>query len=496
MTARILAALYSPIQDCDEVYNFWEPTHFLTHGWGLQTWEWSPVYAIRSWSYVGLHATIVKALMLLGAKNEQLFWGLRISLAICEAFVESRLVNVLSRRFNYNTAALYVAISAPATGMFHASVSYLPSSFAMYSTALATAYFLESPVLNVVKYLTIIAIGGLLGWPFALVTALPLGLYYTVRVGIGSRWIRAATISAVIIGSILILITAVDSLVFHKFAVVPFNIVAYNVLFTDADVGPDIFGTEPWTYYILNGLLNFNLIFPIAFLSILLFTRAKLIASISPFYLWFCIFMSQPHKEERFLYVVYPLICLSAAFALSRVPRPLAWILVSFCAVISISRNTALSSFYTAPFDVYAGVPENSSICVGREWYRYPSSYFNEGHLKFVESGYRGLLPGEFVSFSAIPDNMNPRNEFDPSKITSLDECDYLVELNIPVNPQAGEIDPRQYDEWEVDKCSLFLDADSSTGLSRLLYFGMEESPLGILKRTQYCRYRHVRQAV
>jgi hypothetical protein len=37
------------------VFNFWEPLHFLDQGYGFQTWEVSPAYAIRSWAYVFLH---------------------------------------------------------------------------------------------------------------------------------------------------------------------------------------------------------------------------------------------------------------------------------------------------------------------------------------------------------------------------------------------------------------------------------------------------------
>ena len=55
---NVLAALLAPIQDCDETFNYWEPTHYLRHGFGLQTWEYSPEYAIRSWFYVGLHAIV------------------------------------------------------------------------------------------------------------------------------------------------------------------------------------------------------------------------------------------------------------------------------------------------------------------------------------------------------------------------------------------------------------------------------------------------------
>jgi alpha-1,2-mannosyltransferase len=64
--------MYSNIQDCDEgvfiplvssaglkavreVFNFWEPLHYLDRGVGFQTWELSPQYAIRSWAYIILH---------------------------------------------------------------------------------------------------------------------------------------------------------------------------------------------------------------------------------------------------------------------------------------------------------------------------------------------------------------------------------------------------------------------------------------------------------
>lgn len=39
--------------------------------------------------------------------------------------------------------------------------------------------------------------------------------------------------------------------------------------------------------------------------------------TLAPMYIWFIIFFIQPHKEERFLFPVYPLICLSGAVALS-----------------------------------------------------------------------------------------------------------------------------------------------------------------------------------
>jgi len=47
--------LRSIISDCDETYNYWEPTHFLLFGKGFQTWEYSPKFALRSYLYILTH---------------------------------------------------------------------------------------------------------------------------------------------------------------------------------------------------------------------------------------------------------------------------------------------------------------------------------------------------------------------------------------------------------------------------------------------------------
>ena len=82
---------------------------------------------------------------------------------------------------------------------------------------------------------------------------------------------------------------------------------------------------------------------------------------------------SMPHKEERFLMHVYPLICLSAALG---VCTPLQLIrrvngalglqryslfasgvllacIVSFSVLLGASRSLALTAYYTAPYRVY-----------------------------------------------------------------------------------------------------------------------------------------------
>ena len=38
--------------------------------------------------------------------------------------------------------------------------------------------------------------------------------------------------------------------------------------------------------------------------------------TLAPMLVWFAVFFPQAHKEERFLFPVYPVICLSGAYAL------------------------------------------------------------------------------------------------------------------------------------------------------------------------------------
>lgn len=69
------------------------------------------------------------------------------------------------------------------------------------------------------------------------------------------RFFKWVIISAAVILTPMVWI---DSMYYGKLAIAPLNILLYNV-FTSH--GPDLYGTEPFSYYILNGFLNFNFVF-------------------------------------------------------------------------------------------------------------------------------------------------------------------------------------------------------------------------------------------
>lgn len=222
----------------------------------------------------------------------------------------------------------------------------------------------------------------------------------------------------------------------------------YNV-FGGSERGPNIFGTEPWDFYLRNLLLNFNVWFLLALLAgpllgLDFLTRGqatskrfpiRYIVFIIPFYLWLAIFSLQPHKEERFMYPAYPFLCLNSAIALhvlfsyigasdsskimgeitGKAKLTIVSAFIISAAIAGVLRTVGVVSAYRAPLQVYAPLQRfeyymsDGIVCLGKEWYRFPSSYFLPDRMraKFVKSAFDGLLPGEFneakVGFGFFP---------------------------------------------------------------------------------------------
>lgn len=175
-TVNVLFASLAPIQDCDEVFNFWEPTHYLNHGYGMQTWELSPDYAIRSWLYTSIHAALIHVTTWLPYVDGKAsgFAILRVIFAGTCAACETALHGALARTVNRRVATIFVLICASSAGMFHASIAYLPSTAAMYCSMQAVACLLTPRSRrNFAAGMTWFAAGTILGWPFVAVLAAP-----------------------------------------------------------------------------------------------------------------------------------------------------------------------------------------------------------------------------------------------------------------------------------------------------------------------------------
>lgn len=317
--------------------------------------------------------------------------------------------------------------------------------------------------------------------------------------------------------------------------IVSWNIVKYNIFSQNG--GPELYGTEPWTFYFKNLALNFNLWFILAIVALPLFILRKIVAPsghgypsalralifLAPFYLWLAIFTAQPHKEERFMYPAYPFLALNAAMSshiilmalgqvnrttlLGKIParvRLLGGVVVPFSLVVTMSvlRIVGVYTAYGAPLSLYEPLgsgmvlgevgefgQRGDFVCYGKEWYRFPTSFFlpRDMKAKFIRSEFRGLLPGEFqhpeTAFGPypgtwlVPSGMNGDNEEDMGKYTDIDHCAFLVDTHYPVNAEKGlSLPPNEPDyiadtaNWEIVKCLPFLDAGNTGLIPRMIW--------------------------
>ena len=170
-----MSALFAPIQDCDEVFNYWEPTHYLSHGYGLQTWEYSPDYALRSWLYVGLHAIVGNFRRLLpGTTKVSEFYFIRYGLAFVCALCQVLLFRVVSFTLNPRIGFFFMLATVLSPGNFHAATAFLPSSFAMYASLIGAAAFMNwRGGLKTSWGIGYFAAGAVLGWPFGMALCAP-----------------------------------------------------------------------------------------------------------------------------------------------------------------------------------------------------------------------------------------------------------------------------------------------------------------------------------
>lgn len=522
---RLYCALTMIISDCDETFNYWEPLNLLFRGFGKETWEYSPDYAIRSYFYLVPYYLATSPLRdfakLTGKKLPPYyyFYFIRI-VCLCgfTSFTEITLFKSVRENISTESARWFLLISSISAGMAHASSALLPSSFAMNWVTLGTAFALStfknsnsnssrSNIYAICSFL----ISGLVGWPFTLALGVAIGMY--------TLWSKRRNLAFVIfacLSFLLALVAAmivVDSFYYKKgLSFIPINIVLYNVFATEGE-GPEIFGVEPFSYYVRNLLLNFNLLFVAAYSATLHMVCSKserlrnLVCIVIPLWIWTIVFGMQPHKEERFLYPVYPLISLAAGWmydasfnfagkysrgALSS--KLFKAIFSSLIVLVLGLRILNLIENYSAPLAISRSIQSISTsfdeqkivnLCIGREWYHFPTSMFlpDNFRLRFVKSSFDGLLPGDFpeeiaidLSTSNVPQNMNSKNLFEADKLIELDKCDLIIDNSTPSDRSVG--DPQIWVEkgilspdFTIIDCRRMIDLGGhSTGIGRILY--------------------------
>lgn len=223
------------------------------------------------------------------------------------------------------------------------------------------------------------------------------------------------------------------------------------------------------------------------------------------------------------MFPVYPLFCLFGAVTLTEVQKLFhhlfvrdsrhhysassTWFAVSVSvafALLSLSRSSALFYGYHAPLDLYVELNHMSStledpfpadkhinLCVGKEWYRFPSSFFlpsERWRLQFIRSEFRGQLPKPYSDAAnatkVTPTHMNDMNNEEPSRYISITKCDFLVDLETDRETEHEPNFVKRTKEWEVMIKKPFLDAKRSHRLFRAFYV-----PFVSYRYTTYVNY-------
>lgn len=355
---------------------------------------------------------------------------------------------------------------------------------------------------------------------------------------------------------ILIPLIAIDSYYYGKLTVSPLNTVLYNVF--NKNGGPELYGVEGFSFYFINLLLNFNLVLVASLFSLPMLILSKIFVTtrkhkmletshwicVISMLIWLLIFSLQSHKEERFMYPIYPLICASAALTIKLVEQfvkgnkqpyssPVFKAIVCVCCLtflgLSMSRVLSLYQGFKPTFNVHSDLrrydreglmkpilltadsndEQNASgmqyinVCYGKEWYRYPSSFHlpssRRYRMRFIRSEFRGQLPKLYendgiknrgLKTHVIYSDFNDMNKEETSRYIKPEECHYLIDSSSQ-RTRTTQFEPDyslDTKNWQTLSSHKMLDLHHSPIIIRSFYL-----PFVSEKQNSYIDYKLLR---
>ena len=179
LLVNVFGAYFNHIDDTDETYGYFEPLHYLLFGKGMQTWEYSPDYAIRSYAFLSPFWIIGLLLKYFGFQKIHIFYAIKLLLGWFSAYSAYQFIKSIEITFNKRISNLSFILLLFSPGIAYASTSFLPSAVAMNISMLAAASFMIQKE-TTFKYNQTIFWGCIAvlwtGWPFIAVIFVPFGV--------------------------------------------------------------------------------------------------------------------------------------------------------------------------------------------------------------------------------------------------------------------------------------------------------------------------------
>jgi len=386
-----------------------------------------------------------------------MFKIMRVAIGVLTAWSQSHLLKASSHLFNPSTSTLCTILMASTNAMFIASPALLPNTLSMILLAFIWASWLRGRDNRVIFLSGLMVI---IGWPYAAIGAGVPCLVSIKRewvmedgtriqvgsIGLGTR-IQLLMRRLILGGLFTVVYILFPSLIIERYyygrwTLPSLNALAYNVLSKSEVGGPEVFGVEPWNYYFFNLLLAFGPFFPAALISPLVMRMGRDMGLLwANMMMPMTVFMAQPHKEERFMFIVFPLICLFAAQTITciaskgKLMRASCYMATFAGIALSISRSYALVKFYGAPQTLLQNwiPPHEGTVCMAASWYRFPSSFYlhDSVRLGFIRASITHLQPtyyqeGKGSTTKQAP-GINGMNRAVDAQYTDRDQCTWFM---------------------------------------------------------------------
>ncbi|CCD72091.1 Mannosyltransferase [Caenorhabditis elegans] len=370
----------------DEVYQSAEVAHHLVYGTGHLSWEWR--HSLRSFFHPALIAVIIKFLDILSLSSQPLIYHIpRLAHALLFALADFSFYKICLRLCKTKGIAE------------NSFVTYLSSWFVFYCAPRTLSNSLETSLtliaLNWFPFETknfkgptwpYIALGVLtiIIRPTVALIWLVFGVYHLYHSPTPVRLIFQLVLPVTL--PILIVTTLIDSWAYGTPTIPLWNFLQFNVV----QGGSALFGVHPWYWYIVSGI---PAVLTVQMIPIIVGLLGPNIfrPSLLPFFAtitYIIVHSLLPHKEQRFLLPIIPLLCIYAGGAFQNLKK---WRGSAMAVMIAINIGIALFTSryhqvgpFTAPrriMEEWRGHHGKLSVAALMPCYSIPGHAFWHDHL-------------------------------------------------------------------------------------------------------------------